>query len=205
MIRHVLPLLAALLALPASALAHHPMGGATPATLLEGLLSGIGHPVIGLDHLAFVIAAGVLAAGAATRGARIALPLVFLAAGVAGTLLHLGGTGLGPVEMVVAASLLAVGGLLLRRQATPVPLLALLFAAAGLFHGHAFAEAVAGSETGPVTAYLIGLAATQAAIAFGAMILARRVAVVPTLTLRRWAGAAACAVGVAAWIMAAVG
>lgn len=43
-------------------LAHHPFGGETPDNLFEGFLSGIEHSVIGLDHLAFVIAAGLLAA-----------------------------------------------------------------------------------------------------------------------------------------------
>ncbi|MGZ5897221.1 MAG: HupE/UreJ family protein [Xanthobacteraceae bacterium] len=38
----------------ASAFAHHVMGGRTPATFGEGILSGFGHPVIGLDHFAAV-------------------------------------------------------------------------------------------------------------------------------------------------------
>ena len=42
--------------------AHHAMGGTTPQTLAQGLLSGLAHPVIGLDHLAFTVAAGLLAA-----------------------------------------------------------------------------------------------------------------------------------------------
>ncbi|HJQ62151.1 MAG TPA: HupE/UreJ family protein, partial [Burkholderiales bacterium] len=46
----------------APAHAHHAMDYRLPATLLEGLLSGLGHPVIGIDHLFFIIAAGVLAA-----------------------------------------------------------------------------------------------------------------------------------------------
>jgi len=42
--------LTALLAVdPAFAL--HAMAGATPTSFSEGLLSGLGHPVIGLDHL----------------------------------------------------------------------------------------------------------------------------------------------------------
>ena len=44
------------------ALAHHPMGGRMPATFTDGLLSGLGHPIIGLDHLAAVLAIGCLAA-----------------------------------------------------------------------------------------------------------------------------------------------
>ncbi len=46
----------------APALAHHPFGGEAPTNAIEGFLSGLGHPVIGLDHLAFTIAAGLLAA-----------------------------------------------------------------------------------------------------------------------------------------------
>ncbi len=38
-----------------SARAHHPMGGQTPETFSQGLLSGFGHPIIGIDHLAFLI------------------------------------------------------------------------------------------------------------------------------------------------------
>src|SRR5262249_29863369 len=42
-----------------SAFAHHVMGGKTPSTFVEGLLSGTGHPVIGPDHLAFLLAIGI--------------------------------------------------------------------------------------------------------------------------------------------------
>lgn len=206
MIRRILPAALAAAALPGTALAHHPMGGLAPRTAWEGLLSGIGHPVIGLDHLAFVIAAGVLAAGVAERGTRLLLPLLFLGGGMAGTLLHLAGIGLGPVEAVIAASLLVAGALLMARATPSSGMLGAFFAAAGLFHGHAFAEAVVGSETGPVLAYLLGLAVTQAAIAYGAMALARRMAApgsAPAAT--RWAGAAACAVGAVAGLLAVVG
>ena len=46
----VTALLVLMVAVPAYA--HHPMGGVTPSSFGEGLLSGIGHPIIGLDHLA---------------------------------------------------------------------------------------------------------------------------------------------------------
>ena len=54
----------AILAVPFSlaafpAFAHHMMGGRTPSTFMEGLLSGLGHPVIGLDHFAFLVAIGI--------------------------------------------------------------------------------------------------------------------------------------------------
>jgi len=50
------------LSIASPALAHHVMGGATPVTFGQGFLSGLAHPVIGLDHLAVVVAVGCLAA-----------------------------------------------------------------------------------------------------------------------------------------------
>ncbi len=42
------------------AFAHHVMGGKMPGTFTDGLLSGLGHPVIGLDHFAALVAVGCL-------------------------------------------------------------------------------------------------------------------------------------------------
>ena len=47
----------ALLAMPFAiepAFAHHVVGGKMPVTFMDGLLSGLGHPIIGLDHLAAI-------------------------------------------------------------------------------------------------------------------------------------------------------
>jgi len=51
----------ALLVTTAPALAHHPLAGQPMETFSQGLLSGIGHPLLGFDHLFFVIAVGVAA------------------------------------------------------------------------------------------------------------------------------------------------
>jgi len=164
--------LVALLALaPLPAFAHHPMGGTVPATLWEGFASGIGHPVIGPDHLAFLLAAGVLAATLPGRRGLFAI-LAFVAGGFAGSLAHVAGIGFGPVEALVALSLLAAGLALLWRG-VPAALLPAGFALAGLVHGHAFAEAIIGAEATPLVAYLTALAMMQATIGTGAMLLAR--------------------------------
>lgn len=165
--------LATLLALlPLPALAHHAMGGETPSTLGQAFASGIGHPIIGLDHLAFLIAAGVLAAALPVGGGVLAV-VAFVFGGFAGSLLHIAGIGLGPVEALVALTVLVAGVALLWRR-VPTALLPVAFAMAGIFHGHAFAEAIIGAEQGPLVAYLAALALTQAAIGLGAMVLARR-------------------------------
>src|SRR6187401_3797779 len=103
-----LTLVAALIA-ARPALAHHVMGGRMPATFGEGFLSGLGHPVIGLDHLAAVVAVGCLAA--AHRSAS-ALAVAFVLAMMGGVALHLHGTAVPAAESLVALTVLALGALM---------------------------------------------------------------------------------------------
>ncbi len=180
---------------PVAALAHHPTGGETPATFVNGFLSGIGHPVIGIDHLAFVVAAGAVAALA---GQKLWLPLVFVAASMIGVLIHVQAVDLPVVEIVIALSVLAAGALLASGREVAVGGWAGLFALAGLFHGHAYGEAVYGAGAMPVVAYLLGLALVQSAIAIGVMLLLRHRAAVASAVEPRLAGAFAVGVGLSA-------
>jgi urease accessory protein len=180
------------LVVPATgARAHHAIGGATPRTFWEGLVSGLAHPVIGLDHLAFTVAAGLVAASLAAPLGRAALmPLTFLAAGAAGAALHVAGYGLPQAELLVALSIVALGALLLSRIRVPAAALAALFAAAGLVHGHALSESIVGAEPTPLAAYFSGLVVVQYAIALAAMLAARWVAAErPALVRGAFAGA----------------
>ncbi|MDO5657122.1 MAG: HupE/UreJ family protein [Paracoccus sp. (in: a-proteobacteria)] len=160
-----LPVALPITMIAAPAFAHHPMGGEAPQTFAHGLLSGLAHPVIGVDHLAFVLLAGI---AATVRGVGLAAPLAFIAATMAGTLLILAGVTLPGAELAIALSVVLLGALLVsgRDMARPVALAG--FAAAGLFHGWAYGEAVIGSEPMPVAAYLLGFAAIQFAIAAAA-------------------------------------
>ena len=159
-----------LAAAPASA--HHVMDGALPATFMQGLLSGIGHPVIGLDHFAFVVALGVAAAFMRTVWAP---PLAAVAGMAAGCLLAVGSVTLPMVEPIVALSVLLLGGMVLFGRRLPASAGAALFAFAGLFHGAAYGAAVIGAETTSIAAYLIGFSAVQMAIALAAALLVRSV------------------------------
>lgn len=153
---------AAALAVSTPALAHHPMGGTTPATLMDGLLSGFGHPVLGLDHFAFILAAGLLAA---PRIRALLLPLAFVAGSFGGSLLHLGEVSLPGGEYLIAGSVVLMGYLLASGRRISDGLVAAILGFAGLLHGHALAEAIFGAEATPLTAYLGGLAVTEYAIA----------------------------------------
>lgn len=163
--RALLATLGVLAATPA--LAHHPLAGAPMETFAHGLMSGVGHPLLGFDHLFFILALGV---AALFTGRALTAPLVYIGAMIAGVALVAGGVGLPFVEPAIALSLLVLGGLVARGRALSMPVALGLFAVAGLFHGWAFGGALAGVEGGAAavaSGYLIGLAATQWAIAVG--------------------------------------
>ncbi len=154
------------------AFAHHLMGGRTPSTFAEGLLSGLGHPLIGIDHFAAVVAVGCLAAA---HRAGAALALAFVVAMMAGVALHLHGATVPGAELLVALSVIVLGVILLRRPQLPVSAALGLFVLVGLTHGYALGESIYGAERSPLAAYLIGLAVIQSAVALGAMLVARAV------------------------------
>jgi urease accessory protein len=158
----------ALLVLAAAdpALAHHPMGGTTPTTFWHGLLSGLGHPVIGLDHLAAVIAVGCLAA-TQPKGALLAAG--YVAATMIGAAAHIGEATVPNAEVFVALSVVALGLIVFRKTPLRRDVAFALFAAAGLLNGYALGESIAGAERTPIVAYFIGLAAIQTALALAVM------------------------------------
>ncbi|MGL5806521.1 MAG: HupE/UreJ family protein [Xenococcaceae cyanobacterium] len=154
------------------AIAHHPMGGNLPSNFIEGFASGLGHPVIGLDHFAFVIASGLIAAGQ-TKGMRI--PIAFVLTAMLGTGIHLMQVNLPIPEMVIAGSVIAFGAILAiehnRQDRTQLSLAILvsLAAIAGIFHGYAYGESIVGAQTSPLIAYLIGFTSIQSSIALAGL------------------------------------
>lgn len=197
-----LPCRAALSVIPfflvtASASAHHVMAGKIPTTFTEGFLSGLGHPVIGPDHLAFLLAIGV---AVGVGGLNLVLPLLFVIASAIGVTLHVNGVNLPGAEIVVAVSVLFAGFLIARGRALPVSLWAILFAAAGLFHGYAFGESIFGAERSPLHAYLLGLIIVQSVLTVGTALFVRRKASGVSAIAPRLAGAVIIGVGLATLI-----
>jgi urease accessory protein len=157
------------------AFAHHPMDGAPMTGFGDGLLSGIGHPILGFDHLFFVLLMGV---AALFTGQRYLAPAGYIVAMLLGCAAMAAGIGLPAKELVIALSLLVLGGLVLSGRALAFVPALLVFAGFGLFHGSAFGEAVAGQEAGMGSAvlagYLIGLGAVQYGLALAAGWMAQR-------------------------------
>jgi urease accessory protein len=177
------------------AFAHHAMDARMPATFTQGLLSGLGHPILGLDHLAALIAVGCLAALQA-RGGWLAL--AFVIAMALGAALHVRELTLPGSEILAALSVLVLGVLLVPTRRLAVPIVLVLFVAAGFVHGYALAESIVGAEPAPLYAYFVGLVIVQSAIALGAMLLVRGVTSAPgELAAVRLIGAGIAGIGIA--------
>lgn len=150
--------------------AHHAMAGKLPKTAVEGLLSGLAHPVIGIDHALFVVAIGLLAA---LRPQSWWIVAAVLPAALLGTAAHVAGLSAPLPELWIAGSVLLLGLLLGFRHrwgSGAIAATAVVAAIAGLFHGYAYGESIVGAVQSALVAYLVGFTVMQmvvAAIAFG--------------------------------------
>jgi urease accessory protein len=177
--------------------AHHFMDGGMPQNWLEGLLSGLGHPVIGPDHAAFVFAAGFLLA-ISRRGLWGIAALVLGA--LVGAALHLAGMAFPALEAAIASSVIIVGVLVMARRDVKLSALAAVLAIAGALHGYAYAETIFGAEAGVTGAYLLGFSLMQFAVAAAGFFLHRRLiasGAPRTASLSASLGAAAATIGMA--------
>jgi urease accessory protein len=170
----------AILAIPAialslsalPALAHHPMNGGLPSNFLEGFLSGIAHPLIGIEHFTFIVAVGLLAA---TRPRGISMLLAFLLAAMLGSGAYLAQLSLPGVELMVSGSIVLFGMLLVLNDQGNVLLLTGLAAIAGLLHGYVYGEAIFGAEMTPLGSYLIGFTVIQLLVSLSAFAIGQSV------------------------------
>jgi len=157
-----------LLGLSTPALAHHDMDGQVPATFLQGLVSGVLHPVIGPDHLLTIIAIGLLSLRIA-KGELFAI--TFVASSVLGTALHLASLDVPASEVLVASTVVVFGVLLLSSRLASVLATVGRWApvalVGGVLHGYAYGESIVGSTPGPLAAYLAGFCIIQLAVVFG--------------------------------------
>jgi urease accessory protein len=146
------------------AFAHHVMGGELPGTAWQGVLSGLGHPIIGIDHFAFIVGVGLMSHLA---GRLALLPLLFVVGTALGCLLHVRGYGVPLSELAIALTI-AIGAVAVGLHARiPIGILTVAFLIAGALHGYAYGESVVGAETTPLVSYIIGFALIQYCLALG--------------------------------------
>jgi urease accessory protein len=182
---------AGLVASAGAASAHHLTGGKTPSTFADGILSGVGHPIIGPDHLAFLVALGI-----AVGVGRLSLvtPFLFLLAMACGVAAHVAAVNIPAAELIVAVSVLTAGVLIALDWNIPSAAWAAIFGIAGFFHGYAYGESIYGAEPTPLAAYLVGLVAVQTVLVVGIALTSRAVWTASRIG-PRLVGAVICGVG----------
>ena len=150
--------------------AHHPfgIGDITELSVWQALLSGIGHPLLGPDHLLFIL--GIALVGL-KRSKKWVIPL--LAVGLAGSaLVHLQPLPdlLVPwAEVLVSLSLAIEGLIVLNRMSTKwlLPMFAL--------HGYLLGNTIVGAEPTPLIGYFLGLLLAQAGLLLLVMAVSQRI------------------------------
>ncbi len=150
-------------------------------TVWNGLLSGLAHPVLGPDHLLFLLALTLLGLRQRRRW-LLALLAVGLLGSAAGLLLP----ALPAAELILAATLGLEALVLLGH----LPAVVLLPAMA--LHGFVLSAAVLGWSAMPVASYLVGLMLSQAALLLVALALLTPAAdrLSRSVNRRRWLAAA---------------
>lgn len=114
--------------LPQVALAHN-IGG-------SGILSGLSHPLFGLDHLLAMVAVGVISTQVGKK-AIWKVPAIFIAFMIIGGFLAISGLPLPGVEIGIALSVLILGVAIALHKTAPTTLAMLLVGLFAIFHGHA--------------------------------------------------------------------
>jgi urease accessory protein len=129
---------------------------------VHGFVSGLAHPVGGLDHLLAMIGVGLFA-GMLGGASRWRLPLAFVAAMTLGAAAGLAGIGSGaPTEQLIALGVLAIGLAIAFALRVRPALATALVAACALFHGQAHGAELP-AQAGAL-AYVAGFVLSTAAL-----------------------------------------
>lgn len=101
-----------------------------------GLMAGLGHPVLGFDHLLAMVSVGILSAQMGGK-AKWMVPAAFVSVMLLGGILGMMEIPFFSVELGIAFSVLALGVALALEKKLPATLAMLFVGFFALFHGHA--------------------------------------------------------------------
>jgi urease accessory protein len=182
------------LALVADTAAAHP-GGAS-----GGLAHGLAHPIGGLDHLLAMLAVGAFAYALGGR-ARWLVPAAFVVMMAVGGALGMAALGLPLVEVGIALSLVALGGLVAMGQRLPLATAMALVGVFAVFHGQAHGTEMPADAAG--LTYGLGFVAATSLLHAAGLGLAHALTWAPHATrlpLTRTAGGLVALAGVIALV-----
>ena len=121
------------LILPKDVFAHHPLNGEIMENFNDGFLSGIGHPILGLDHLLFIIGVGLISF---LSKRFLNFSFTFIGGTILGLVSMIWGLYLPFYEIMISFTLLLLGYLILATRQIRYD--GLLFTLFGVFHGWAY-------------------------------------------------------------------
>lgn len=168
--------------LPSAALAH------PGAASQSGFVAGLVHPFTGADHLAAMLAVGLLA-GLASGRALWLFPAGFVTAMLVGAGTGLAGWQAPAVEGVILASVIGFGAATMLRISLPTGVMLAVVAFFGFFHGFAHGQE---APLGGVASYIVGFTFATAALHLVGTLIGRNAPVLAT----RAVGAAVLLLGI---------
>lgn len=166
--------------------AHEGAGGA------EGLIAGLTHPLLGLDHLVAMVAVGLWGAFLGMPAVWL-LPMVFPLIMALAALAGMSGMPLPGAEIGIALSAIVIGLAIALMKRAPLPAAVLVVGLFAIFHGHA--HGVELPEAAHPFAYAAGFVAMTGLLHIGGILLGLMIAVPAGLIAVRAIGAGIAAVG----------
>tara|TARA_Y100001968_G_scaffold25524_1_gene19981 strand:+ start:4372 stop:4983 length:612 start_codon:yes stop_codon:yes gene_type:complete len=137
-----------------SASAHHPFeASGQNLSFLEGIISGLAHPILGIDHLLFLLSVGLISRFSFKKW----LPL-FLLCGLLGAIISQLIPGIVGFEFLMGISLVVSAFVTLEKLPTVImfPLI--------LCHGYLLGNTMVGVEPSPLIAYFVGMLIIEALV-----------------------------------------
>jgi len=131
------------------ALAHHPFELIAKNNLspTQGFISGLAHPILGLDHLLFLLSVGLVA-----NLLKKNFIIIFILSGIIGTIIPLIISYQFPFSELIVSISLFVSALIVNKK-----LNVSIFIPMALFHGYVLGKPMIGSQPEVILTYLIGL------------------------------------------------
>jgi len=153
-----------ILIVPGLALSHHPLNGGIMENFNDGFLSGIGHPILGLDHLMFILGVGFISYFSKRF---FNYSFTFVLGTFLGMLSLIFGLYLPFYDVIISVALICLGYILVSKKEYNYK--GLIFSFFGIFHGWAYGAILLDSPSmnlQVLSGYSIGLFLTQLLIIF---------------------------------------
>ncbi|PPR79669.1 MAG: hypothetical protein CFH01_00253 [Alphaproteobacteria bacterium MarineAlpha2_Bin1] len=138
--------------------AHHFIEGEVPRNLLQGLISGIAHPVIGLDHLFFLIFTSLIVYFIFKKNFFIFL---FIFSTILGSFISIFNISFPLLELSIIVSILLVGFSFFIYKSIPSFVILISFIIFGILHGSAYGKTIIDASVQIQISYILGFTLIQ--------------------------------------------